>query len=379
LDNFIFFEYNKWINDKRRIPEGRDFTYYIPVPVAQYLGHVEDPNKQWKIAMTSPEAQLRPSGDLNVLSVQPEPATSKPPQASQPTHQPIQLSTPAKSHTPEKFPGASFVAQPVTLLPREAYAIFNIEDDLHYQSVYTVYDGIHSFERFSGQHLIFSDQLLKWNRIEHTNQLDPPQVIYLGPLSDATFHIVEKGETLPQIAHKHDVSVGKILRKNRMDKDDMTIYIGQKLYLQKKKPKGEKLIVLRITPEEEPEVVVEETPSSNVSTYTESPASATFPQKDTASVYTVAQEASSYNGFQQEAEEIDNMPKPSRPPVQEFTSRWIEHTVSQGETLWSISKRYGTKVDIIKRINQMDTTDLYIGQVLKIMAHEEVGRGDKKD
>ncbi len=371
LSEDSFFEYNKWINDTRRIPDGRDFTYYIPVPVAQYLGHVEDPGKQLKIAMTSAEAQLLPSSDLNVLSGQPEPDTSTLPQASQSQHEEIQLTPPAKSQTSEKYPGASFVAQPVTQLPREAYAIFNIEDDLHHQSVYTVYDGINSFERFSGQHLIFSDKLLKWNRLEHTSQLDPPQVIYLGPLSNAQFHVVEKGETLPNIARKHDVSVGKILRKNRMDKDDMTIYIGQKLYLQKKKPKGEKLIILRITPqEEESEMVAEETP------YTES---ATYPQKDTANVYTVAQEESSYTGFQQEEEVIHEMPKPSRPPIQEFTSRWIEHTVLQGETLWSISKRYRTKVDIIKRINQMDTTDLYIGQVLRIMANEEVVRGVEKD
>ena len=42
------------------------------------------------------------------------------------------------------------------------------------------------------------------------------------------------------------------------------------------------------------------------------------------------------------------------------------YTVKKGDSLWSISKIYGTSVEEIKRINYLDNNNLYIGQVLRI-------------
>lgn len=42
------------------------------------------------------------------------------------------------------------------------------------------------------------------------------------------------------------------------------------------------------------------------------------------------------------------------------------YTVKKGDSLWNISKIYGTSVEEIKRINYLDNNNLYIGQVLRI-------------
>ncbi|WP_428666615.1 LysM peptidoglycan-binding domain-containing protein [Runella sp.] len=51
-----------------------------------------------------------------------------------------------------------------------------------------------------------------------------------------------------------------------------------------------------------------------------------------------------------------------QPKADEFTS----HTVAQGETMFSISKKYGVKVDEIKEWNELPDTGVKIGQQLKI-------------
>ena len=47
------------------------------------------------------------------------------------------------------------------------------------------------------------------------------------------------------------------------------------------------------------------------------------------------------------------------------------HTVKSGDTLYSIAKRYGITVDELKRINNLTSNTLSIGQILKIKGQEE--------
>ncbi len=45
----------------------------------------------------------------------------------------------------------------------------------------------------------------------------------------------------------------------------------------------------------------------------------------------------------------------------------LNHIVKKGDTLYSISKRYGLTVDELKRINQLDSNEISIGQALNLI------------
>ena len=51
---------------------------------------------------------------------------------------------------------------------------------------------------------------------------------------------------------------------------------------------------------------------------------------------------------------------------------YIEYVVQPGDTLWLLSRRYGTTVDAIKNLNGLTGSMLYIGQVLRIPASSVV-------
>ncbi len=54
------------------------------------------------------------------------------------------------------------------------------------------------------------------------------------------------------------------------------------------------------------------------------------------------------------------------PATTDAPSPYIEYTVRLGDTLWLISQRYNTTVDAIKNLNGLTTDVLHVGQVLKI-------------
>ncbi|MEO0473512.1 MAG: LysM peptidoglycan-binding domain-containing protein, partial [Bacteroidota bacterium] len=47
-------------------------------------------------------------------------------------------------------------------------------------------------------------------------------------------------------------------------------------------------------------------------------------------------------------------------------SDWLMHTVKTGETLFSLYRKYGVKVDEIKSLNRLSSNTIKVGQVLKI-------------
>lgn len=53
-------------------------------------------------------------------------------------------------------------------------------------------------------------------------------------------------------------------------------------------------------------------------------------------------------------------------PVSQNTPSYTTHVVQSGDTLWLLSRRYGTTVDAIKKLNGLTGDLLNIGQVLKI-------------
>jgi len=375
-----FLAHNHWIDDLRKLPYGAEFTYYIPISPAEYQGHLEDPSKIAEIAMNSPIRDLSPSGNIDVFQ----------PAAPAPTEEETKLSQTdlpgTESQTQTDAPPSRpvfrdrYSAQPYTQLHEDQYAVFRVQDDLHYGTAFALYKGEQSFEAFSADHLEFPSDLLEYNKLPSTSALTPPSIIYLEKAKKVPFHVVESGERLPDIAHKHNTSVSKILSKNRMSESNTTIYEGQKLYLKSKKPKGEKIIILTYDP---PEIGITTDDSSlSETSSTEASTSETLPLDNTVQTPThtsdkpelIGEDLPVSNQLTDSTENENIPPKPSFPPVQELPSKWIEHTVTPGETLWSISQRYGTKVEIIKRVNKLTSEGIYEGQTLRIFAKKGMMR-----
>ncbi len=54
------------------------------------------------------------------------------------------------------------------------------------------------------------------------------------------------------------------------------------------------------------------------------------------------------------------------PPIEVTLPEPVYHVVQSGETLWSISQKYGVKVEVIKEFNALSDDDLYQGMRLRI-------------
>ena len=52
--------------------------------------------------------------------------------------------------------------------------------------------------------------------------------------------------------------------------------------------------------------------------------------------------------------------------IQSQKINWISHDVSRGESLWVLAKKYRTRIDIIRQVNQLESDTLSINQVLLI-------------
>lgn len=237
----------------------------------------------------------------------------------------------AEAEIPSAFPSA--VSRTI-LLPSQ-YASFPLDKDLHYGIEYIKFNPSTPLSMTAMRLKTSLTNLLVWNGLLLGKQPEKDQLIYLKKPKKSEFHIVKEGEDLGKIAAWHKISVNKISRKNRFGKGNDQIYIGQKLYLKKKKPKGERMIIL-VNDKFEKEVQPKKEETPVVKTKSVEPSNTKDP-----------------------AEEVD-----------EIATQWIEHKVKEGETLWSISQKYQTKVEIIKMINKLPNDNIRVGQVLRILAKQ---------
>lgn len=55
-------------------------------------------------------------------------------------------------------------------------------------------------------------------------------------------------------------------------------------------------------------------------------------------------------------------------PAAQSDASYTVYTVVSGDSLWAISRKYNTTVDNLVKINNLTTTNIYVGQVLKVSA-----------
>lgn len=67
----------------------------------------------------------------------------------------------------------------------------------------------------------------------------------------------------------------------------------------------------------------------------------------------------------------------SKPAPRTAVAGASAHTVKRGDSLWNIAKRYGTTTQKIQELNNLQTTELHIGQVLQLPGNESSSYANK--
>ncbi|EOZ95714.1 Membrane-bound lytic murein transglycosylase D precursor [Indibacter alkaliphilus LW1] len=183
----------------------------------------------------------------------------------------------------------------------------------------------------------------------------------------ASLHKVAPGETLFAVSRKYGVSVSEVMEWNKLKGNDLSV--GQALII--KKPN---VAEANTAPAAAP-------PAQTVSP-ANPPAQVAAPANEKTETATVIEEAKVAakplaEASKQEPKEVFvketemAKPTPASGAASPNTSKalpgdWITHTVEQGETLFSIAKRYEARIDDIISWNALSSNNLSTGQKLKV-------------
>lgn len=185
--------------------------------------------------------------------------------------------------------------------------------------------------KFSEEIGLKEKKFLKLNDMKEEERIQTGNYYYTEKKktsAEVETHVVQPGETLWVISQKYGIRLAALKSKNRI-RQDSELKPGMVLNLREPRKRGVEIPIIPLaqpTSQSETLVTSSETRPSEVST----------PSKEVSTVQS--------------------------PPQR------ITHTVSQGETLFAISKRYGVSVDEVKSWNSIGSQNIItIGQKLVIL------------
>lgn len=162
--------------------------------------------------------------------------------------------------------------------------------------------------------------------------------------SGSTLHKVLPGETMFSISKKYGVSVSDILGWNTLEGTDISV--GQSLIIKGVEPKA-----APVQPEAQPVVQPKEEKAAPIITPPATVKTVPEPKKEITKASTPSP--------------VTTSPVKTATPSN-LPGDWITHTVAQGETLFSISKKYNTNVNDIQSWNGLGSNNISVGQKLKV-------------
>lgn len=380
-----FFRYNKWIHNKKRISRKKDYTYYLPRSGSSYIGHVPDPVKmnQSPTNVKNILADSPPVGDLHNLqrddAPEPEIIYSEGNRAVKTSNSfPASSGQAPLTATSSKPPIFSPKAKDIPSQASGQFVEFQLRHDLHYGLEYVEFTGFTRIAEIADRYKKDLASFLLYNGLIPGEEPKIGKLVYIEKPEKRSYHIVQEGESLTDIAADYVSTVARIQNRNRMNEGNFTVYIGQKLYLKDRKPKEEKIIILstdvREYVSEEEEEILGQIAAENEEDKQEAPE---LDSQEKLVEATPIPEASNKAIDPKTVEEVPiSQPKPEEslisekgaPTPTEIKPVWIEHIVIQGETLWQLSKKYGTEVDLIIKINKLENDQISQGQYLRILA-----------
>ncbi|MEQ8359085.1 MAG: LysM peptidoglycan-binding domain-containing protein [Cytophagales bacterium] len=226
---------------------------------------------------------------------------------------------------------------------------------------------------------ITKDQLLKYNDMIPGEEIVSNMVYYLQPKnsrSKISRHVTKEGESLWEISQKYGVKKKSLIRKNRLKLGEEP-KTGRILYLRKKMPKDAEIEYVKVkntikaieTQNDSLNSIQTDTLEENLIQGSENEV-LTDSLNEKLGKDTIALPVEKI--IETAAEEIpikENLEKNTSDLKQDLKSENTSfvHTVSAGETLYSISKKYDVKVEELVEWNQLNNLSLSIGQEIKIL------------
>ena len=177
------------------------------------------------------------------------------------------------------------------------------------------------------------EEIIKQNNIVD-NLIYPGEALIIPSKATTILYTVKKGDTLYSISKKYNVNIIDIKRLNNLNSDNLSI--GSNLF-----------------------IPINDTDSFNY--YTVLP-------NDT--LYSISNK---FNTTVDSLKKLNNLNsnilsigQQLKVPEVSNNNDELIYIVKSGDTLYSISKKYGVSVDTIKSINNLTSNDLYIGEKLII-------------
>lgn len=191
------------------------------------------------------------------------------------------------------------------------------------------------------------NKLLKYNDISSNTQLEPGSRFYLQPKRTSyrgkkKFHVVREGESMYMISRMYGVRLSSLYQRNSMNMGEQPA-IGANVRL---RGKSKEKPPLRSSINSKKSIVPPSDKSDTAIRDTEIPATK------------------------------DDNPEPQKPETKPENTKndnsqnpkasTLIHKVQKGDTLYGISRKYGVSVDEIKKINNLSTNTIHVGQEIII-------------
>lgn len=220
----------------------------------------------------------------------------------------------------------------------------DIKPDPSDSIVYTVQSG-DTLYKIANQYGVTVAEIMELNNLGTTVLTVGEQILIPNKSQDTTTtYTVKSGDSLYKIAGQYGVTVDEIITANNLK--STKLQIGQVLVI----PTG------TIQPTPTPTL-----PNNNYITYTVKPGD---------SLYKIA---NNYNTTVNAIKELNNLKSNNlsigqqlKIPSSSNDTSYTTYTVKKGDSLWLIANNFNTTVDNIKRLNNLTSNNLSIGQQLKI-------------
>jgi len=220
----------------------------------------------------------------------------------------------------------------------------------------------------------------KFNDLDENARVMGGQVYYLQRKKSkqaAYHHVVNEGETFWSISQKYGIKEKKLLTRNRLRKE-VPLQEGRILWLHYIRPRDVPVEFVRPEPEEVPVVVKKDAKRAQPQEEIDGEELFAESGDEAVEILSVDDEEevpkwpASAPAMESEKGENRSAEAEKRKPVAEVEGQEEKvHVVRTGETLYSISRKYGVRIDDILEWNELKITDpLSIDQKLRLYGGE---------